>query len=144
MPRFNPSFLIAVPQLARQILTLGSRTINAPSENRSVFKAAKGWILHSDDSAPEKEEVMPGLYVSGSQETLMHLLETGFKHMRLILGYAGWSAGQLDSEIAKGAWLSSDVNVKRIFNTDNEYIWNEVLSDMGIDPTQLMLGGGLH
>lgn len=181
MPHFQPSFLIAVPQLGDPnfhhciILMLEHNpqgaiglVINDPTdlslstfaENHAIschsnfnsayvyrggpVDIAAGWILHTDDSAPEKQEIMPGLYVSGSQETLVHLLESGFKKMRLLLGYAGWGSGQLDAEMARGAWISSEVNVKHIFDTESHQIWNAVLSDMGIDPAQLILGGGMH
>jgi putative transcriptional regulator len=181
MPEFNPSFLIAVPQLGdpnffHSIVLILEHTqkgalglvINDPAEldlgtfaenhalschsnvaSMQVFRGGPielegGWILHTDEKAPEKQVVLPGLYISGSQDTLKHLLETGFKKMRLILGYAGWGAGQLDIEIAKGSWISSDVNVVHIFDTEPGMIWNSVLSDMGIEPSQLMLGGGMH
>lgn len=104
----------------------------------------KGWILHADDSMQEKREVMSGLYVSGSQETLYTLLEKGQKPMRLVLGYAGWDAGQLQEEMVQGSWITARADTKYIFSTPPEKMWNKILSDMGVDPTRLMMGGGFH
>ncbi len=64
--------------------------------------------------------------------------------MKLLLGYAGWGSGQLDEEITQGAWLSTDVKVQHVFDTAPDKIWHAVLGDMGIDPSQLVLGGGIH
>ncbi len=116
-------------------------------EDMPVFRGgpvepAVGWIIHTEASAPEKKEILPGLFVSGSQDSLKHLLALGNPQMRLFLGYAGWSEEQLEEEVAHGSWISTDINAEHIFETKTNKIWQRVLSDMGIDPSQLIQGDG--
>lgn len=103
-----------------------------------------GWILHTDETVEERKEILPGLYMSGSSETLKALLESGRKPMRLILGYAGWGAGQLEQEMVEGAWITAAADPKYVFETEPSRTWNVILTDMGVDPNRLMVGRGLH
>lgn len=48
--------------------------------------------------------------------------------LRVFAGYAGWSAGQLESEIAEGAWLVVDADEKvDLFSPRPELLWSQVL-----------------
>ena len=103
----------------------------------------RGWILHSDETVSEKQDVLPGLSVSGSMETLTHLLANG-SEMRLLLGYAGWGPGQLEQEMQQGSWLTVEADPKHVLRTEPTDCWNAVLREMGVDPTRLAIGTGIH
>ncbi|HZY07442.1 MAG TPA: YqgE/AlgH family protein, partial [Ilumatobacteraceae bacterium] len=47
--------------------------------------------------------------------------------VRLFRGYAGWAAGQLDGEIAAGAWMVFDALRDDVFHPDPEDLWRLVL-----------------
>ena len=47
--------------------------------------------------------------------------------LRVFAGYAGWSAGQLDSEISEGAWLVVDGLPDDPFAANPETLWRSVL-----------------
>lgn len=47
--------------------------------------------------------------------------------MRIYAGYAGWSPGQLESEIAQGAWYVVPGEGRDVFNADPGDLWNQVL-----------------
>ncbi len=47
--------------------------------------------------------------------------------VRVFRGYAGWGAGQLDSEIGEGAWLVLDAQVDDVFSDRPEELWHDVL-----------------
>jgi putative transcriptional regulator len=49
------------------------------------------------------------------------------------LGYAGWGAGQLESEIAQNAWLSGPANLDIVFKTPVELRWQRAAALLGID-----------
>lgn len=102
------------------------------------------WIIHTDKTIEEKEDIMPGLFLSGTTPTLKILLERGAKPIRLVLGYAGWGAGQLEKEMAEGSWITADVKLSHIFHTEHSKIWDAVLKDLGVDPTMIAEGGGVH
>lgn len=54
-----------------------------------------------------------------------------------VLGYAGWDAGQLDSEIADNAWLSVDASNEILFQTPLTERWEAAAKLIGIDITAL-------
>lgn len=47
--------------------------------------------------------------------------------VRVFRGYAGWGAGQLDSEIGEGAWLVLDAQIDDVFSDRPEELWHDVL-----------------
>jgi putative transcriptional regulator len=47
--------------------------------------------------------------------------------IRVFVGYAGWGAGQLEGEIAAGAWFVVDANPDDAMSGDPESLWRAVL-----------------
>ena len=47
--------------------------------------------------------------------------------LRVFAGYAGWSLGQLEAEIAEGAWFVVDGESRDPFSADPASLWREVL-----------------
>ena len=41
-------------------------------------------------------------------------------------GYAGWAAGQLDDELAAGAWMVFDARREDVFHDNPEDLWRLV------------------
>jgi putative transcriptional regulator len=52
---------------------------------------------------------------------------TVIEEVRLYAGYAGWSAGQLESEIAAGGWFVVDARPVDGFTSDPAGLWHAVL-----------------
>ncbi len=86
-------------------------------------------VLHTSDYHRPKTRVIDER-ISLSHE--MHVLKAilkdiaegkGPRHSLLILGYAGWSEGQLEAEIARGDWLSAPADEKLIFDDDYATKW---------------------
>ena len=115
-----------------------------PAYSGGPVEQGRGWVLHRDISLAERQEVMTDLFVSVSQESLQALLQGGLENFRLCLGYAGWGPGQLEDEMKEGAWITTEVHAKYVLETKPEETWNKILSDMGVDPSRLALGTGLH
>jgi putative transcriptional regulator len=98
-------------------------------------EANRGFVVHSadystDDSLIEKNGVVVTANISILQE-----LEQGKgpNQGMLVLGYAGWSAGQLESEIEAGSWIVVPASKKLVFDTDNEIKWNVAIATLGFD-----------
>lgn len=53
------------------------------------------------------------------------------------LGYAGWSAGQLEEEILDNAWLSVPATAQVLFDTPIEQRWQAAAALIGFDIHQL-------
>ena len=47
--------------------------------------------------------------------------------IRIYAGYAGWSAGQLEDEVAEGAWYVVDGGPVDVFDAEPEDLWQRVL-----------------
>ncbi len=52
---------------------------------------------------------------------------SGIEDLRIFLGYAGWGAGQLDQEIAEGAWVVVETDAGDLFTTEPGGLWRGVL-----------------
>lgn len=106
----------------------------------------RGWILLGDAPADaEAVEVCDGLYLSTSPDLLRRLLVDGSPgRTRLLTGYAGWGAGQLDAELSASAWLIADVQLDLIFETQSTRMWETAIRRLGADPSMLQMGSGVH
>jgi putative transcriptional regulator len=60
-------------------------------------------------------------------DTPAELVGGAVESMRVFAGYAGWEAGQLDAEIAEGAWFVVDSLPDDAFTGAPEGLWHRVL-----------------
>ncbi len=69
------------------------------------------------------------VYVSSSKNTLEHLagVDKKGRQFRIYAGYAGWSSGQLDREVAQGDWLVVLADAQSVFEKKSPEIWRELL-----------------
>ena len=51
--------------------------------------------------------------------------------VRLFAGYAGWGPGQLENELAAGAWVVADLVLDDAFHADPVELWRAVLRRQG-------------
>lgn len=51
----------------------------------------------------------------------------GLVELRVFAGYAGWGAGQLEGEIAAGAWFVVDAEPADVFAKHPDELWSQVL-----------------
>jgi putative transcriptional regulator len=52
-------------------------------------------------------------------------------NLRVFVGYAGWSPGQLEQEISAGGWLVLDLAPDDPFSADPAQLWQAVLRRQG-------------
>ncbi len=77
-------------------------------------------------------EVLPGLYYSAQREKLEQLLAEESQDVRLFLGHSGWAGGQLENELAQGAWLVLPGNVELVFGpVEGPALWQLLLHTAG-------------
>jgi putative transcriptional regulator len=60
----------------------------------------------------------------------------------LALGYAGWGAGQLESELARNGWLTADADPALVFDEPNTTKWTAALRTLGVEPVMLSSDAG--
>jgi putative transcriptional regulator len=109
----------------------------------------RSWMLVGSGFACEDEalgvQVADGLYLSTSPELLQRLLApTPPSRARLMMGYAGWDAGQLEAELHESAWLLSDIDADLIFDTPADLMWETAIRRLGADPAALHGSRGVH
>ena len=66
------------------------------------------------------------------------------ERLRVLLGYAGWGPGQLESELSQGAWLFAPIRREVVFDVELPDMWEYVVRSLGIDPATLVPTRGIH
>lgn len=97
------------------------------------------YFLHTlGDLIPDSTQIAEGLWLGGDFDALMSIINDGYDiegRLRFFLGYSGWTAGQLENEIAQRVWAVSpmSVNPATLFEIDDDKIWHRVVSNLGPD-----------
>lgn len=106
----------------------------------------RAWILTAkSDLDNQALEVFTGVYLSASPTLVRKTLESApDPGVRMVVGYAGWGAGQLDVELAQGSWLMAPVQPDLIFETSSDQMWETAIRRMGAEPSMLHGSSGVH
>lgn len=86
-------------------------------------------LFRAEERAENTQHVFDGVYWGGNLE-MVQRMATQPKHtdkFRVFGGHAGWSHGQLESEIAKGAWIVVPANVESIFDKEPDRLWSDLV-----------------
>ncbi len=102
-----------------------------------------GWVLFdpSGEPMPSEDTVALGerMAVTASARVLKRFLGgAGPERAMLLLGYAGWSPGQLEAEMKEGAWIPVDVDPTLVFETPLDERWEMAFRVLGIDPARVV------
>ena len=99
----------------------------------------RGFVVHREPGGWEScVELHDGLYVTTSRDILRAIGKGEGPHDFLVmLGYAGWSAGQLENEILHNSWLNTPVDRQILFKTPARDRWQAATRLLGVDVTQL-------
>ena len=114
----------------------------------------RGFVLHPLPAPRESDDAEAGgegmLRIGGLALGLTatrNILEDiasgrGPERAVLSLGYAGWDAGQLETEMMANGWLTAEARDELIFGTDNDQKWQRALKSLGVDPLALSTAAG--
>jgi putative transcriptional regulator len=105
---------------------------------------SRGFVLHGEGGEWESTLALgDGLGLTTSRDIMEAIAGgKGPAHSLFALGYAGWTAGQLEAEMAENAWLSVQRCDELIFDTPIEGRWDAATRLLGIDPNQLSTFAG--
>ena len=104
----------------------------------------RGFVLHEHSGEWDSTlSIAENTALTTSKDILeLVAMGTGPKKMLLALGYAGWTAGQLEQEIAANSWLSvqakdGETLHKILFECKAEDKLNASLALLGVNPAML-------
>jgi putative transcriptional regulator len=102
-----------------------------------VFTNGLVALFHDAVPGVESVEMAPGLRVSAAAEILPRLFSSppaaGTPGL-LVLGYSGWAADQLESEMEEGTWLVLPWDPAFAFTNDVDGLWERALARLGVSP----------
>jgi len=108
-------------------------------------ETGRGFVLHSSDYFVN-DSTLPiedGVCLTATIDILKAIAAgNGPNRSILALGYAGWSPGQLESEIQANGWLNCPADPDLIFAADIESKYARALAKIGIDPSHLVSDAG--
>lgn len=99
----------------------------------------RGFVLHQPAGQWQSTIAVSGNTALTSSKDILEAVAKGEGPEKMIvtLGYAGWTAGQLEEEMRLNAWLSVKADEHVIFDTPSEYKLNAAMHLLGIDISQL-------
>ena len=102
-------------------------------------ETGRGFVLHSTDFMREDTvRINDNMCITGTIDILRAIAEgKGPNRSIFALGYAGWSAGQLEAEVQANSWLTAPADDEIIFNTDLAKKWDRAMGLLGINPILL-------
>ena len=59
-----------------------------------------------------------------------------------VLGYSGWTPGQLENELTQNSWLLADCTPDIVFHSDHDEKWQMAVKKLGFDPAMLSSEAG--
>lgn len=134
---------------------LGQLGIDASDRTRQVqvrfggpVEPGRGFVLHrvapaQDDDPEGMMRIGPDLAMTTTRDILEDLAQGGGPgEAVLALGYAGWDAGQLESEMLANGWLTGEMGDDLVFGSDDDGKWGAALRAQGVDPSLLSATAG--
>ena len=108
-------------------------------------ETSRGFVLHSPDFFIDQSTlpIDEGVCLTATVDILRAIAKgEGPTEAVLALGYAGWSEGQLESEIQANGWLHCPADPGLIFDGALDLKYDIALRKIGIDPAMLSSEAG--
>jgi putative transcriptional regulator len=105
----------------------------------------RGFVLHSGDYFVSNSTVTiaDDICLTATLDILRAIASgKGPEKAVLALGYAGWSSGQLESEILANGWLNCPADANLVFDTDLASKYDRALAKIGVSAAMLSSEAG--
>jgi len=96
----------------------------------------RGFVIHGNDHVAWRSSLKMSeeVYITTSHDILTAIAQgKGPQETLVVLGYAGWGAGQIEEELANNIWLTCPVTRKLLFEVPFENRWKAAGASLGID-----------
>src|SRR3954462_7615439 len=148
-PASNITFPALLVQLevipASDLIQLPRRAGTVKVLKGGPVETGRGFVLHSADFFIENSTlpIDEGICLTATVDILKAIAHgEGPQSAVLALGYAGWSPGQLETEITENGWLNCDADPELIFGTDIDKKYEKAMRKIGIDLGKLSSDAG--
>lgn len=128
----------------RDAIMLPERTRDFPIQCGGPVESGRGFVLHSDDYLSDSSiPVSDDISLTATLDIVRAISAgRGPRRATMMLGYAGWGAGQLESEIAANGWLNCPASEDLIFDRSLDSKYERALALMGVSPAMLSMDAG--
>jgi putative transcriptional regulator len=118
---------------------LDGELADAPVLIGGPVQQERGFVLHREPGPWDSSYRVNDMWsVTTSRDILVAMAAgEGPRQAIMVLGYAGWDAGQLEQELMANAWLTAEACGRVVFDTPLEERWSAAAGLVGVDPAQL-------
>lgn len=99
----------------------------------------RGFVLHTTQSGWASSLVLTSEVMITTSKDILACLgnDSGPSKSLVTLGYAGWSAGQLEEELQTNSWLTIEADASFLFDVPIHQKWQAAVHKLGVDIWQL-------
>lgn len=100
----------------------------------------RGFVLHDGEARWDSTlQIADDLYVTTSRDVLEALARgDGPARSTVVLGCAGWGAGQLEQELSENTWLTAGSDPELLFTLPLDARWHAAAGRIGVDLNRVM------
>ncbi len=104
----------------------------------------RGFVLHSPDYTHSATVgINQDFSITATLEILRDIAHNQGPHQcALMLGYTGWSSGQLEEELQENQWVVLSGEKEFVFDSPPENMWMEAYDQLGINPGHMSIDSG--
>lgn len=141
-----PDLLVQLDVIpSEELIRLPSQAEKLQVLRGGPVETKRGFVLHTADFFLESATlpIDEGICLTATLDILRAIaIGSGPESAVLALGYAGWGAGQLESEIQANGWLHCAADPALLFDDSVETKYARALGKIGIDPAFLSSEAG--
>ncbi len=143
----NKPVAMGLPQILSNMKITPQVSLESPAMQKEIsfggpVMRERGFVLHGDDRQWDATFANDNWGLTTSRDILEAIAQgAGPEAFQICLGYAGWSEGQLEQEMASDAWLAIPATYDLVFGTAPYDRYQKAFDSLGVDPNQLSPGG---
>ncbi len=125
--------------------TIASDFLDREVHSGGPVETGRGFVLHTADyhASDSTLAIAGGISLTATIDILKAIAAgRGPQRSILALGYAGWSAGQLENEIQANGWLNCPADADIMFETDLDLKYEMAMARIGVNPSFLVAEAG--
>jgi putative transcriptional regulator len=117
---------------------------DAPVHLGGPVEPQRGFVLHSLDWGGQDTIEVDGRFALTNTIDVLRAVAEGKGPSRWLvaLGYAGWGEGQLDEEMTRHGWFTTEATEALLFDTPVDQRWSAAFMGAGVDPRLLSASAG--